>query len=214
MVDGMAWLATMPASVERQRRLLELLLDAIARDPTYRWLELGCSLARGVGDEWSDIDAGVGVGGDTELAAAVDRTAVLVRTLAPVTDQVRLPLGDAPGSPATHVFTQYDHGLQLSLVEMPADARPGPPPDAVAFATGRTSPGSRSVTWRRTSSAARPGRPTPGWRRRAVWCGGCGRSRRTCRIRRSGRRACSTPIRHGSPRASTRRRPTWPSRLR
>jgi len=56
--DARRWLAAMPARVGGQRRLLESLIMAAEAAPAFRWLELGGSLARGAGDELSDIDAG------------------------------------------------------------------------------------------------------------------------------------------------------------
>jgi len=58
--DARRWLAAMPARVGGQRRLLESLIAAAEAAPAFRWLELGGSLARGAGDELSDIDAGLG----------------------------------------------------------------------------------------------------------------------------------------------------------
>jgi hypothetical protein len=56
--DARRWLAAMPARVGGQRRLLESLIAAAEAAPAFRWLELGGSLARGAGDELSDIDDG------------------------------------------------------------------------------------------------------------------------------------------------------------
>ena len=69
------WLATMPGQVAGQRRLLESLITTAENEPAFRWLEVGGSLARGTGDELSDIDAGLGGaddGWDEGLAAAAD----------------------------------------------------------------------------------------------------------------------------------------------
>ena len=67
------WLAAMPGQVAGQRSLLESLITAAEGEPAFRWVELGGSLARGAGDELSDIDAGLGIaddGWDAGLAAA------------------------------------------------------------------------------------------------------------------------------------------------
>ena len=130
--DARRWLATMPGQVAGQRRLLESLITAAGREPAFRWLELGGSLARGAGDELSDIDAGLGIaddGWDEGLAAA----AAAVRAAGPVTDSFRQRFPGQDGQPAWHLFTLYETGLQLSLVVMRASWRAGLPPQSVAL---------------------------------------------------------------------------------
>jgi hypothetical protein len=53
----------------------------------------------------------------------------LVRELGDVVDVLHQPFG----TDTTHTFAQYDDGLQLSLVVMPAGTRPGLPPRSVAL---------------------------------------------------------------------------------
>lgn len=122
--DARRWLATMPGPVAGQRSLLESLITTAENEPAFRWLELGGSLARGAGDELSDIDAGLGVaddGWDEGLAAA----AAAVRAAGPVADEFRQRFPGKDGQPTWHLFTLYETGLQLSLVVMPASWRPG-----------------------------------------------------------------------------------------
>jgi hypothetical protein len=120
------FLDSMPAAVGRQRDLLRRLLELIGPDPAWRWFELSCSLSRGAGDELSDVDCGAGVVDWPTTVATVDG---LVRELGPVIDVLHQPFG----TDATHTFVQYADGLQLSLVVMPAEARPGLPPPSVAL---------------------------------------------------------------------------------
>jgi hypothetical protein len=47
---GRAWIAKMNSSVSRQKAVLNLLLDRVASDDLYRYLVIGCSLARDAGD--------------------------------------------------------------------------------------------------------------------------------------------------------------------
>ena len=130
--DARRWLATMPGQVAGQRRLLESLITAAEGEPAFRWLELGGSLARGAGDELSDIDAGLGIaddGWDEGLAAA----AAAVRAAGPVADEFRQRFPGEDGQPAWHLVTLYETGLQLSLVVMRATRRAGLPPQSVAL---------------------------------------------------------------------------------
>ena len=130
--DARRWLATMPGQVAGQRRLLESLITAAEGEPAFRWLELGGSLARGAGDELSDIDAGLGIaddGWDEGLAAA----AAAVRAADPVADEFRQRFPGEDGQPAWHLVTLYETGLQLSLVVMRASRRAGLPPQSVAL---------------------------------------------------------------------------------
>lgn len=122
----------MPPSVSGQRRLLESLICTAEAEPAFRWLELGGSLARGAGDELSDIDAGLGVADEswTEGLAAAEAA---VRAASPVSDAFRQRFPGKDGQPAWHLCTLYDSGLQLSLVVMPASQRAGLPPQSVAL---------------------------------------------------------------------------------
>jgi hypothetical protein len=84
-----------------QRRLLESLIAAAEAAPAFRWLELGGSLARGAGDELSDIDAGLGIADaswDEDLAAAETAT----RAAGPVADAFRQRYPGKDGQPCWH----------------------------------------------------------------------------------------------------------------
>ncbi|HVX45142.1 MAG TPA: hypothetical protein VHC49_14730 [Mycobacteriales bacterium] len=122
----MSFLDSMPAPVARQRDLLGRLLAVMEPDPRWRWLELGCSLARGAGDEFSDVDCGAGA---TDWPGILDGIEDLVNRLGSSVDILRQSMG----AQHTHVFVQYSDGLQLSLVVSPADSRPGLPPGSVAL---------------------------------------------------------------------------------
>src|SRR5919202_351070 len=132
-VAGMGeWLAAMPAAVARQRALLERLTAAVAAEPTTTALVLSCSLARGAGDEWSDIDAGVAVDARA-WPGAVDDVVRIVRGLGEVVDLLvqRWPPGQRGDT--RHVFAQYADGLQLSLVARPASEWKGRAPGEVVL---------------------------------------------------------------------------------
>jgi hypothetical protein len=122
----------MPHPVSAQRDLLNFLLDAAQADPAIRWLELGGSLARGAGDELSDIDAGLGIA-DVRWPDAVEAVRETIRSAGPIADEFTQPFGRKDGQNGWHLVTLYASGLQLSLVVQPASWRAGLPPQAVAL---------------------------------------------------------------------------------
>ncbi len=93
-------------------------------------MEVGCSLGAGGGDELSDIDAGVGYHGirTTDLYVAARAFAVQIRV------PVDLVVHRMDGWPddVCRVAAEYADGLQLDLVLMPADGRPGLPDRSIA----------------------------------------------------------------------------------
>jgi hypothetical protein len=130
VTQGRDWLATLPANVLRQQALLGRLLDEAEADERWRLLELSCSLARGAGDELSDIDVGLGAadGSWPELVAEIP---ALIGRLGSVVDSLRHDLGW--NGPHERVFVQYADGTQLDLVVFAASMRTGLPPGAIAL---------------------------------------------------------------------------------
>ncbi|MGI5191475.1 hypothetical protein ACQEVI_25275 [Promicromonospora sp. CA-289599] len=101
-------------------------LTAWAREtPWVEWLELAGSLGRGAGDEYSDIDAGVGLL-DGGVLGAVQQA---VTEFAPAAAVLRQPFGPE----TTHLVCIYQDGRQLSLVVMPSATRTGLAPEALAL---------------------------------------------------------------------------------
>lgn len=97
------------------------------------WVELAGSLGRGAGDDWSDVDAGIGV--DLDGSSYLDRrdaTLDAARGFADVADTLIQHLGSEE-RPADHLVVQYHDGRQLSLVVSPAEFRQGLPPEARAL---------------------------------------------------------------------------------
>jgi hypothetical protein len=122
---GHRWIADLGRELPIQARLLERLLAAVEADERWEWLELGCSVADGRGDPWSDLDAGLGFIGEPPAPDAVTR---MVEGLAPVID-----LSVQPWQDVTRWWVQYVDGGQLDLVVMPAERRPGRAPRSVAL---------------------------------------------------------------------------------
>jgi hypothetical protein len=121
-------------ALPRHADALAALVAAVSGDDRWRWLELGCSVAGGRGDEWSDLDLGLGAVPDAGGGLAVDAVAAaedLVRSLGPVTD---LLVHELPGrSRHRRIAAELATGVQVDLVVFPAGDRPGLPPGSVAL---------------------------------------------------------------------------------
>ncbi|MCC3764919.1 hypothetical protein K3N28_17820 [Glycomyces sp. TRM65418] len=120
------------------RAIVESLNDWARRTDWVDWVELGGSLGRGAGDEFSDVDAGIGVREADRSARSDDERPVseariaearsAVESFAPVAASLTQPLDGR----ATHLVCVYEDGRQLSLVVFDADVRTGLPPQARA----------------------------------------------------------------------------------
>jgi hypothetical protein len=99
--------------------------EVVNREHRWRFLEVGCSLGAGGGDELSDIDAGLGYDGidGPDLYGAARQFALEVG------DAVDVVVHRMDGWPdeVCRVAAEYDNGLQLDLVVMPAARRTGIP---------------------------------------------------------------------------------------
>ncbi len=82
---------------------------------------VGCSLGRGAGDEWSDVDAVVGVGGDRSeesVALVAHDLAAVVATFGGLVDTLRR--SDRRGEdPVRWLFAQYADATQLDVAVVP-----------------------------------------------------------------------------------------------
>jgi hypothetical protein len=124
MTDADA-LASLRSRLPRHAALLDSMSDVVTRDERWRFLEVGCSLGAGGGDELSDIDAGLGYDGidvDTLYDAAR-------QFAAQIGDPVDLAVHRMEGWPddVCRLAAEYHGGLQLDLVFIPAGRRSGMP---------------------------------------------------------------------------------------
>ncbi len=70
MTSGREWLASLPAELAAQRRIMAALVEFCEATPVVSSLWVGCSLGRGAGDALSDIDAALGVAAERGEAGA------------------------------------------------------------------------------------------------------------------------------------------------
>jgi hypothetical protein len=141
VVDAREWIAGLGPELAVQARLLDGLLTAVGADPRWEWLELGCSVANGRGDELSDLDLGIGYLDE----AALDDVSGMLRGLGPVVDLSAHPYDGVP-----RWWVQYANGGQIDLVALPAGRRPGLAPGGVALLdrAGRLAVGFTPSVWR------------------------------------------------------------------
>jgi hypothetical protein len=118
------FVASLPDRLRVQKRLLEGLLAAVEGDERWEWLELGCSVAAGRGDELSDLDMGLGYTDD----AVVSTVEGILGGLGDVVDVSAQPYGGMD-----RWWVQYTDGGQIDLVVMPAADRRGLPPGSIAL---------------------------------------------------------------------------------
>lgn len=124
MTEPRRWIAGLGPRLAVQARLLDGLLTAVEADPRWEWLELGCSVAAGRGDELSDLDLGLGYTDE----AVLDSVPGILRGLGTVVDLSAQPHDGRP-----RWWVQYADGGQIDLVAVPAEGRPGLPPTSVAL---------------------------------------------------------------------------------
>jgi hypothetical protein len=103
--------------------VLRALVERVAADPRVDWVELGGSLPAGRGDAWSDLDLGLGV--------TTDETAFVTDLLAGLGPTIALHPHDWSGMPRWWVV--YTSGVQVDLVALPAQSRPGRAPGALVL---------------------------------------------------------------------------------
>jgi hypothetical protein len=123
-------LASIRSRLPRHTALLDSMSVVVSSEDRWRFLEVGCSLGAGGGDELSDIDAGVGYDGieTGDLYDAARGFAAQIGT--PIDFVVHRMAGweDA----VCRVAAEYPDGLQLDLVFMPAASRRGLPDRSIA----------------------------------------------------------------------------------
>lgn len=102
------WVNRLPRALAPQAAALLRLLKAVEADPRMRALQVRGSVARGVADQFSDLDTRVWIRDDEYDAALADLPS-LARAVGTPLDI----LFETPGSP--YLFVQFVDGVQLEL---------------------------------------------------------------------------------------------------
>jgi predicted nucleotidyltransferase len=127
-----AWLDALQAQLPRHAAMLDALLAICRADDRIRLLELQCSVARGAGDELSDLDVGMAVRDDAWVEVA-DELPDLLRGIAEPVDLLAHAMPEWGGRPHRRLFVQYADGRQIDLVVQPASAMRGRVPAAIVL---------------------------------------------------------------------------------
>jgi hypothetical protein len=129
--EGRAWISRLPDELGGQRSILDRLLSLCEATEGVRWLVIGCSVGRGVGDGLSDLDMAVGVREEEFPAIAADVRRGVDR-LGDLVDSFHHQL---PGVTTTHerIFAQFADRCQVDLVVFPASADAGAIPNVVVL---------------------------------------------------------------------------------
>jgi hypothetical protein len=150
---GRAWLAALPDELAAQRRVMARLADRCETWPLVMSLLVGCSLGRGAADEYSDIDAALGVdaprgqAGAEMVGTAEAMVAAALPEMGPLVDVLRHRTG--PDSQhVRRIFAQFADGTQLDLAvvaeaEIETRRRAGGAPDFIPLYTAPGLPGTR-----------------------------------------------------------------------
>lgn len=121
------WIRALPAELASHTGLLSRLLAALQADERVRALELQCSVARGAGDELSDLDVGIWIA-DGRFDERIRQLPALLQGLGEIVDAIATTLDSNP-----YFFVQFADGVQLDAVARRASEARGRVPDAVVL---------------------------------------------------------------------------------
>jgi hypothetical protein len=127
-----AWLDGLRARLPRHAALLDALVALCEADERIEVLEIQCSIARGAGDEWSDLDVGIGAvdaAWEAVAASVPDR----LRAVAETVDVLEHRIDEWGARPHRRIFCQFADGRQVDLVVQPVSNLAGRVPSAVVL---------------------------------------------------------------------------------
>jgi Streptomycin adenylyltransferase len=130
--DGDRFIDDLAAELPAHAALLAAVRDICRADPRLRTFELQCSLARGAGDRYSDLDIGIGVADDA-FDAIVEELPDRLRNLGEAVELLVHRIPEWGERPHRRIFVQYTDGLQVDLVVTPVARVNGRVPGAVVL---------------------------------------------------------------------------------
>ena len=130
-LSGWDWIEALPDELAGQQKLLRGLLTFSEAHDYIRWLVIGCSLSRGAGDRFSDLDMGMGVN-DDDFAAAVPRVHRAVDALSDLVESYSHKIPAVTGE-HERIFAQYADRCQVDLVVFPASTQIGAAPNLLVL---------------------------------------------------------------------------------
>jgi len=144
-----AWLDDLRGRLPRHAELIDALVAICAADDRIEVLELQCSIARGAGDELSDLDLGLAVR-DQDWEAVAAELPDRLRSISGTVDLLDHTMPEWGTRAHRRIFVQYADGRQVDLVVQPASNLAGRVPGAVVL----YDPAGRLATERRPASIA------------------------------------------------------------
>jgi hypothetical protein len=129
---GREWIEELPAELEGQKAIMLGLLDWCEADERPKYLVVACSVGRGVGDQLSDLDMGMGLESPDFDAAVADAHEV-IDGAGELVDSYTHKL---PGLTMPHerIFAQYANRCQVDMVVIPASEQyPGVKDEVVLY---------------------------------------------------------------------------------
>lgn len=124
------WLATL--TLQGHATLLRRLVAEAEGQPSFRFIELCCSVARGAGDELSDLDLALGIA-DEDWPGGLPTVASTLTHIGELVDLLDHRIAAWGDRPHRRFFAQYRDGVQVDLVALPASGRPGMPVGSIAL---------------------------------------------------------------------------------
>ncbi len=133
VTDGRKWISELPEALDRQRQILANLLDWCESDQRVTLFAVACSVGRGAGDWFSDLDTGLAIDvAEADFDAAVAEVQEAVDRAGELVESYHHKL---PGVNFIHerIFAQYANRCQIDLVVVPASVDYGGVKDEVVL---------------------------------------------------------------------------------
>ena len=141
------WLDDLRRRLPRHAELIDAIVAICAGDDRIEVLELQCSIARGAGDELSDLDMGLTVR-DADWEAVAVELPDRLRLISETVDLLDHTMAEWGTRRHRRIFVQFADGRQLDLVVQPTSNLVGRVPGAIVL----YDPGGRLAAERRPAS--------------------------------------------------------------
>jgi hypothetical protein len=127
-----SWLEELRSRLPRHAAVLDALVTICASDERIDVLEIQCSIARGAGDELSDLDVGL-TARDEDWEGVADALPGHLAAIGGTVDVIAHTIPEWGNRPHRRIFCQYADGLQVDLVVRPTSGLAGRMPGAVVL---------------------------------------------------------------------------------
>lgn len=128
MEEDRLWLDHLRRDLPDHAAIIEAIGRGVARDERWRFFSVSCSLGRGNGDVFSDIDAGIGMFAELPVDELERDALALVASAGNLVDAL-VHHWPGLGQNDRRIAAEYRSGVQLDLTFTPASIRSGRLPD-------------------------------------------------------------------------------------